>query len=245
MQHGNLKLIPLSKAELFNCDIVGNKARNLSILMHQEQDFLVPDGIVLFFSTSNNIPYASSPSLTELADKLVFPLIIRSSSNAEDSFCSFAGLFLSKICYNKQDFESIVYEVFDSVNSDAVELYCNRRGIDYSSIKMAIIVQPFFNATISGVTFTCNPISNNCNEIVVEYLEGSSDVITSGEKIPQEIVIYKNEMHDLAKEYPDYIQRIVRVALALEIKWGSPVDIEWIVVNDKLVILQIRKITTC
>lgn len=205
---------------------------------------------------------------------------VRSSATSEDlDDASFAGQLDTFLNIRKED-------ILESI-SDCWASYWNNRAVKYrhdssiehldtaqSSAGIAVLVQKMVNATVSGVTFTANPV-NGSNEIVIESTWGLGEAIASGLVTPDTFVLsrngevlerkiksknkgyfLKNGENTLVKlkkedqEKPsldgEVLKKLLKRALELESFFGAPQDIEWALEDGKkdIYILQSRPVTT-
>lgn len=221
---------------------IGNKARNLCHVA----DILGNDVIARGFSIpteeiENDINSNIYLELEEIIRKLrlEYPLIMRSSTTVEDSRFSYAGIFESFICLNFDEVVTNLLRIKESIYTDRVRLYCERKHIPMSSIHLAIIIQEFLEVDVSGVAFTKHPVSEDIASIYTEYLFGITSGVELGEGMPISKSIKKKKTQDeLAFE------SLRNAANKLEEQIGEPLDIEWAYGNNQLYIFQIRPITT-
>jgi len=128
--------------------------------------------------------------------------------------------------------------VINSPRNDNVIEYCKKKSVNHKNIKVAVLFQPYLSPELSGVMFTKNPI-NNAHEIIIEYIEGTSDAVTSGSASPQRMII-----DSATRELQWPFCELVRIGQQAETFFRVTVDIEWIVSDGKLWIVQVRQITT-
>jgi len=218
---------------------VGNKAYNLALLSTKVDNLNLPKSAVLL-SDANDIATAKKDISDYVISSIGYPLIARSSTTVEDSNDSFAGLFLSKVCYNKSELLIAIDNVLNSPLTEEVIKYCEFKRIDKKTIKVAILIQEYINPDVSGVMFTKHPLSNDSSIILIEYKEKTSDAVTGGTVIPHNMVIKK----DKTISYNPMFNQLRSIALSAEDAFCYPLDIEWIFSDNKIWIVQIRQITT-
>ena len=103
----------------------------------------------------------------------------------------------------------------------------------------------------AGVMFTKNIKNGNVNELLIEFSNGLCENIVSGIVNPSIIIIEKKSGKILQKKLINKnsisdkeIKLIYEAGLKIEKNYGSPQDIEWSILRNKLFILQTRPITT-
>jgi phosphohistidine swiveling domain-containing protein len=196
---------------------------------------------------------------------------VRSSTALEDGHAqSFAGQFVSRLNVMPGNLAEAIKAVWMSVFSRHVSTY---RSNDDSSIPVAVIVQECIEADVSGVVFSCDPVSGNKDLCVVNSLYGLGEGLVSGlldsdmyvlddNKMVRESIAEKTEKlvyardGDLVKVKVDHefvnkssmspatLVYVRDTARALEIYMGGPQDIEFCIKEEKLFLLQSRPVTT-
>jgi pyruvate,water dikinase len=219
---------------------VGNKAYNLALLSKKVDDLNLPKSTVLLSSAKKDIATAKKELSDFVVSNIGYPLIARSSTTVEDSSDSFAGLFLSEVCRDKNELFTAIDNVLKSPLAEGVVKYCEFKQIDHKTIKVAVLIQQYINPDISGVMFTKHPLSNDTSVILIEYKENTSNAVTAGTIIPHNMVIKKNK----SIPYDSLFDRLRNIALLAEDAFGYPLDIEWILSDNKVWIVQVRQITT-
>ena len=130
-------------------------------------------------------------------------------------------------------------------------LYAYYNNIDFHELKMSVIIQEMIQAEKAGVMFTKNIKNGNINELLIEFSNGLCENIVSGIVNPSIIIIEKKSGRILQKKLINKnsisdkeIKLIYEAGLKIEKNYGSPQDIEWSILSNKLFILQTRPITT-
>lgn len=117
---------------------------------------------------------------------------VRSSATAEDSLsASYAGLFDTFLGVTET--EKVLKKIkncWASLWSERAIEYRNKQN-DPAKMAMAVIVQTFIPADISGIIFTTNPLTKNPQECVIEASWGLGELIVSGQITPDHFVIEK------------------------------------------------------
>ena len=144
---------------------IGKKAERLFLM--KEQGLHVPNLFCV-----NEIP-KEEELLALLEGGVEFS--VRSSAFCEDSSAlSFAGQFDSFLFVKKEDVLDKIKQCFASVKNESVISYCKKNGMDFSDIKMTVIVQEMICADFSGVAFSANP-QGILNESVIVFGCGTGD----------------------------------------------------------------------
>ena len=250
---------------------LGGKGYQLSLI---NKICSVPEFFVISFDNFNEInDYGVQNRILEYYDKMNFDLVsVRSSATLEDgSDSSFAGMFETKLNINKENLIEAVKEVVLSATSDRVKEYCKRNNLNYTNLKMRVVIQKMVDSRISGVCFTRT--ADNLNSILIEACFGLGEALVSGTitpdtfqisrdnfKVEKEVIGYQKKMLTLnEKEYievpfsernlrkitDDEIKELIKISLQIEEYLNyDAVDIEWAFEKNKLYILQARPITT-
>ncbi len=250
---------------------LGGKGYQLSLI---NKICSVPEFFVISFDNFNEInDYGVQNKILEYYDKMNFDLVsVRSSATLEDgSDSSFAGMFETKLNINKENLIEAVKEVVLSATSDRVKEYCKRNNLNYTNLKMRVVIQKMVDSRISGVCFTRT--ADNLNSILIEACFGLGEALVSGTitpdtfqisrdnfKVEKEVIGYQKKMLTLnEKEYievpfsernlrkitDDEIKELIKISLQIEEYLNyDAVDIEWAFEKNKLYILQARPITT-
>ena len=179
-------------------------------------------------------------------------LAIRSSANCEDSgLASFAGQFTSFLSVDKNDLLSAVKQCLAAVFNQQVLMYCSYHQVNFSDIKMAVIIQKMINADKGGVIFTKDVFNHSKNKLIIEAAQGLGENVVSGLVNPQKLIFDKKtekiiegfQGSDQPILTPKEAKQLFRLSLKIEKLFGSPQDIEWAIENNQIYILQSRPIT--
>ena len=224
----------------FSASIIGNKAYNLALMASNHKEVNFPKSVILPSTVKIEEAGILDSVVKEVCDCVTFPVIMRSSTSVEDSGNSFAGLFESEICYESRKIADCVRYVKASAETEQVKEYAKIVGVDFDKIKSAVLIQEYKKAEMSGVLFTKNPVTNDDKVIYIEYKENSSDSVTGGYQTPSSLMLNKNSYKNSEFPFAD----LCDIAIKAEKQFGYPLDIEYIVSNDKLWIVQVRQITT-
>lgn len=111
---------------------------------------------------------------------------VRSSGSKEDlENASFAGQY-STILNVKTEEELFqgVKECWASLFNDRVLTYCINKKIDFSDMKLAVIIQKMIPSEKSGVIFSVSPLKGYDKQITIEACFGLGELLVGGEITP-------------------------------------------------------------
>jgi pyruvate,water dikinase len=115
---------------------------------------------------------------------------VRSSANLEDGKVdSFAGQFETFLFVNQENLLSKIRECFASASSERIKNYCAQKEIDFSSIKLSVVVQKMIFADVAGVCLTKHPVSNDTSKFVIEAAYGLGEALVSGSLTPDTYIV--------------------------------------------------------
>ena len=172
---------------------------------------------------------------------------IRSSSSLEDSEdLSFAGQFSTFLNIEKDNVVASVSKCLNSVNLEKLRVYAK----DKSKIDMWVIIQEMIVPQKSGVIFTSNP-QGILNESVIVVGEGTGNNIVE-EKVPTtsyyynltDNIYYYDSQDNAVKLTIEEVKELVDISKKVQEIFGENLDIEFCISNNRIYILQARKITT-
>lgn len=168
-------------------------------------------------------------------------VIVRSSAVEEDSFNkSFAGIFES-VTEVKQ---------FDDMLDAIKEVWCSYFSVYAKEYRdtdelhaMPVLIQEMEYCDRSGVVFTRNPVKNE-DELVIEACQGNNQEIMNGDKKAERFVLSSDLRQRITPGIlsKKEILKIARMAKQLEKEFQFSSDIEWGIVNRKIIIFQLRPI---
>jgi pyruvate,water dikinase len=203
------------------------------------------------------------------------PVAVRSSACAEDSeAASFAGQQETFLHVRGGDAVRLrIRDCWASFFSERALFYRSQKG-SLSDLGMAVVIQRMVHADVAGVLFTCDPVHNRRDRMVVEAVIGLGEAAVSGAVTPDHYVlkrdgrVRKAQVHQqpyaiVAGEMGGVIERplspdeggvrkaddellaeLARIGADLEERVGVPQDIEWAVQDGELYVLQARPVTT-
>ena len=176
---------------------------------------------------------------------------IRSSSSFEDGTeKSFAGQFNTFLNIPYDDVISKIKECKETRVTEGLEKYIKEANLKVEELKINVIVQEMIDAEKSGVIFTANP-QGILNETVIVVGNGTGNNIVE-DKVNttayyynrnDEIYYYESQGNSVNLT-SNQVKEIIEIVKKLENIFGDKLDIEFAIKNDKIYILQARKITT-
>jgi phosphoenolpyruvate synthase/pyruvate phosphate dikinase len=199
---------------------------------------------------------------------------VRSSAPEEDlESASFAGGYETTLGVRVEDLEAAIRHSFASGLDERVFLYKRAHGFPTDQIRMAVIVQQQVDADCAGVAFSLNPLNNCYDEAVISANHGLGETVVAGTVEPDTFVVDKlnRKIIDTRCGSKELVTRlnpeggtkqtahvndnqtcltsaqVLRIVIMLEqveASYKMPVDIEWAMAGDALLLLQARPITT-
>jgi phosphohistidine swiveling domain-containing protein len=152
--------------------------------------------------------------------------------------------------------------------------YRLRQGISPESVALAVVVQLLAPAEAAGILFTANPLNNKRDEMVINAAWGLGEAIVGGLVTPDTVTVDRNTGNVTRRETAEkqvmtvrtesgteeqavpeakknkavlndaQAANLARLGAQVEELYDTPMDIEWALVDGKLVLLQARPITT-
>lgn len=201
---------------------------------------------------------------------------VRSSATAEDlPNYSFAGQHDTWLnIFREPDLLLCVKKCWASLWTDRAISYRHKNNVDHLKVFMAVVVQKMVPSSVSGITFTHNPITHNKNELIINANWGLGESVVSGKVSPDEYTVDKKNLSIKTKntaekkimtilgqkgsvEVPvpleqrqqqcvsdEQIQQLAAIGKRIEEYFHCPQDIEWGLYENQIFILQSRPITT-
>lgn len=119
---------------------------------------------------------------------------VRSSAPAEDlPDASFAGLYETVLgLRSAAEVCSALKRCWASLWSARALIYRARHHLPHQTVQMAVVVQQMVEARTSGVLFTCNPITNAQDELIINAAWGLGEAVVSGQVTPDTITLDKH-----------------------------------------------------
>lgn len=199
------------------------------------------------------------PSDMEVTDRMVRdaltrigkgPYAVRSSGLAEDGATdSHAGQYETRLDVKGWDVTAAIAAVRASAEGTGLAAYQKERGVTDARAP-GVVVQIMAPADFAGVAFSADPVTGIRNHVVVSAVNGLGEALVSGEvdgttwwydATASRIIRTSGDASELGE---DRLRAVVELAGRVEAAHGTPQDIEWAFVGDRLHLLQARPITS-
>ena len=243
------KILENKELQSLKADLIFYGKSNLDKNLAKELEILKEINLAI---SRFKFPQRFQKQILKSFDKLnTDKVAIRSSATCEDQAnSSFAGQFESYLSVLKDQVFEAIEKCFQSVFKEQVLMYCLYHKVDFSAIKMAVIVQKMIKAEKGGVIFT-NDVFEGSNNLVIEATKGLGENVVSGRVNSQRIIFSKIDKRPIEGvigfEKPvlslKEAKKFFQIGLKVEKVFKQPQDIEWAVKKDKIYILQSRPIT--
>jgi len=214
----------------------GHKAATLARMRQAGLD--VPPGFVIDVTQTAHLDEAA---IALQLRALPGPVAVRSSGIAEDlPDASFAGQYATVL--NVEGLDNVLRAVRQCVASAAsgrVQAYGGGGAL-------AVLVQSMVQPSAAGVAFSANPMTGDRGEVLVSATRGLGDRLVSGEVDGDAWSVREGATPLAVVEGcidASIACRVADLARDLEARLGTPQDIEWALVDGRLVLLQSRPIT--
>ena len=237
-------VVGLDSLEATDAAVVGGKAAALARAGRIGLE-TVP-GVVLTTAFSRSATadrdLSTHPALAEVMARLGdVPLIARSSSVVEDTATSSAaGQFESVADVGSlDDLARAVRTVLDS-----------RQRAGAGEHPIAVLVQPMVQPELAGVLFGVDPVTGRSDRRVVSAVDGRPDQLVAGTVDGSWYLVdaggdvVEADRRDGPRLPARLLARLVELSDTLEALFGSPQDLEWAKVGDRILLLQSRPVTT-
>ncbi len=233
----SISIDELAKFKLCGVDdelikLVGGKAYGLISL--RTKNIPIPESIVI--PTTNKVV---SEELFKDLDKNI-NYSVRSSADIEDgSKNSFAGMFDSYIDVSYDKLFENVYKVIASKNNDRLQKYITTNSLGQPN--MAVIIQKFIEPEYAGVW-----IGKDSESGYLEYVKGNGEKLVSGKVTPVREIWNNNQCKgttlkciegEIGKILLDYQKKVASSE-------SNIADFEWMILDNHLVMLQYRPVTS-
>lgn len=234
-------------------DIAGAKAANLARAM--QGGFTVLDGFVVtvegaqVYSTQRarqvgrDLEKLLKKRWTALSVDGAVPLVVRSSSSAEDTEDSaMAGMFTSVLDVQTwADFRRAMQTVVESAR--IIDLVEERETF----APMAVLVQPQLAPEWGGVLFGVDPVTGRTDQLVVAAVPGRPDALVSGTVEGERYVLtHSGRVVERSGEGglpKPLLKRLTKLAERAAEHFGGAQDVEWALARGELIMLQSRPVT--
>jgi pyruvate,water dikinase len=247
----------LDELQASDADRFGGKSAGLGELLRA--GIPVPPGFAISAEAGQELTRALRDDIAtryaRLGDRA--PVAVRSSALGEDSAeATFAGQQDTYLWVRGVDAVChAVQKCWASLHNPEAIAYRERFGVENPA--MGVTVQLMVDAAVSGVMFTCNPVSADRSTIAINASWGLGLAVVGGEVTPDDYLVSKvtgeilretiNDKHleyvpgddgaqrvdvdDQRRHQPcldqDAIARLIEVAKRVERHFGAPQDIEW------------------
>jgi pyruvate,water dikinase len=252
---------------------VGNKCATLARLRGLGYD--VPDGFCVTTTALAAGADSYANAVAEALRRLGSPWVARSSSTVEDSQGhAFPGLFTTILDLDDEgSLLAAIEQIQAGANSEVVRRYAESLGVAPGAVEMAVLVQSLVPASVAGVAFSRDPVSER-QHVVIEANYGLGETVVEGSVTPDSFTVGAGG-EVLARSLGAKRQKVIapagarlrrvdasdsersafsldderaaavaEVARGLEADLGHPVDVEWAFTGDRLQVLQARPIST-
>jgi pyruvate,water dikinase len=197
---------------------------------------------------------------------------VRSSSPEEDlAAASFAGCYETVLGVAPVRLEAALHAVFASCLDARIFAYKRERGLDHGDPRIAVVVQEQVASEVSGVGFSVHPHTGAPDQAVFESNWGLGETVVSGRVTPDHFVVSKptrtilerrvggkerasvllsgggthereDPRHDQLSLQDSQLEALTEALIAIERRYGRPIDMEWAFAGGNLYILQARPI---
>lgn len=182
---------------------------------------------------------------------------VRSSATAEDlAEAAFAGQQDTYLDVEGTDeVIAAVRRCWASLWSDRAVDYRRSQGFARYDVDIAVVLQRMVPAEIAGVLFTANPVTGVRDEVTIDASPGVGEAVVSGAVSPDHYVLDKRRRRltgyrrgRSSVPEPRRLRKaegveLVRLAAAVERRFGAPQDIEWAIAGAQVYLLQARPVT--
>jgi pyruvate,water dikinase len=241
----------------------GGKSANLGELL--AAGFNVPGGFAIAGTAEDAEIAAEYEALGEDV-----PVAVRSSAVGEDSAdATFAGMQESYLWVRgAADVCARVHDCWASLHSERATAYRERMAGGRTP-EMGVTVQRMVEADVSGVLFTCNPVSGDPSTVAINASWGLGLAVVGGEVTPDAYFVskvtgevVKRTVSDKHVEYRHtdpirvdderrhqpclddaQIAQLAELGRRVQKHFGSHQDVEWAFAGGELFVLQARPVT--
>jgi len=222
---------------------VGNKALNTQLMMRY--GLRVPKSWAIPFWLGDEYYRDRSKVLNLLEKELELfrstgiLYAVRSSAEGEDAGQrSFAGQFLSLINVPGERLSEAVEKVWLSLKQPGLERYSS------TPQRMGVLLQEMVSPNISGVSFSCDPLSGR-KVVVVEAVEGEGSKLVQDGVTPwrYEVTVDNVKMSGGDEMDRKLLNKVVQTTFRLRKQAGMELDLEWVYDGRRLQWVQLRELT--
>jgi pyruvate,water dikinase len=241
-------LVWLSDPDALDPDLVGAKAANLA--RATAAGLPVLPGFVITTRAPRRLGLvvrgafgdALRAAWAALSEDGTKPLIVRSSSTAEDgASSSMAGMFESVA--DVRHYKSFLGAVERVLRSARSGLAAGKPA------PMGVLVQPMLDPRAGGIMFGLDPVTGRADRLTVVAIEGGPEPLVSGRVEGHEYSLTSTGRIVGGRSSPRLLtfrerRALVELAQRAATRFGGPQDIEWCIDHDgSLVMFQTRPVT--
>ena len=174
---------------------------------------------------------------------------VRSSGTKEDlDNFSFAGQYETYLNTSSKDVLNRIVDCYKSMFSEVILSYFVNNNISFDNLAMSVVVQEMVPSEYSGICFTIDPISGDDTKMLIEVAPGLGENIVSGLNKPEQYYYDWYHKKYYVKEENTYLNNKLlkeagKIFFDIMKFFGYPCDIEFAIYNNKIYILQARRIT--
>jgi len=189
---------------------------------------------------------SSHDLVTGLDQKNQTRFAVRSSAANEDGRNSFAGQYKSILDVIPEYVHRSYLQILASKYSPKALLYRISAGISDTEASMAVLIIEMIQAKAAGVIYTADPKGEEHDTLFIHSVSGGGEKLVSGTAQPHLSRFNKKNStlegtSDLNRPVtPFEAQKLARLATDLELFFGAPQDIEWVISDSDPIILQSR-----
>lgn len=180
---------------------------------------------------------------------------VRSSAVGEDGHLSFAGQFESVLHVPREGLEAAYARVVASRWADRALTYRLLASFSEAETPMAVLFLPMIDAGKAGVCYTRDPREPAAERMLVNAVAGLADELVRGGQEAATVVVDRREPHAVtdaesgtARGTRESAGRestltdeeaadLAHAALRVEMHFGKPQDIEWVINRDRRVMV--------
>ncbi len=174
---------------------------------------------------------------------------MRSSAVGEDSGeMSFAGLYRTVLGVDEAGLPAAYKAVVAGKYSPQAMSYRLHFGIRDEDIAMCVGCMEMIRARVGGVIYTSNPLDDTDDAIFIYASRGLPQDVVNGADV--ETFVIPRDADPSAHPHPGglpldgvTLAGLFDLALRVEVHFGRPQDIEWVVDDDRIYLLQSRPLT--
>lgn len=241
---------------------VGGKGASLGELT--KAAIPVPQGFVV--TTETHRKFANDALSSEIENEVLSAydelkaqrVAVRSSAVAEDSSnASWAGQLETYLNVGRDNLIEKIRACWNSIKSERALSYAGEKDMNESDLFVGVVVQKMVEAKASGVMFTANPVTGDCDEMMIEAGFGLGEMLVQGLITPDNFIVDRKTMEITSKsietqetmlifkngtnqEVPvpesykgeqaitdEQVKHLAELGKMIEDHYGVPMDVEW------------------